>query len=102
VCSSFHLSHAILILCFLYPPPKKGAYDRAVERYLEAARKLVADPALRAGCGSKALAKAATFSNATVQQRMVDNYHEAFAAQVSLSVCVALVVLVLFLVFLLT
>lgn len=53
-----------------------------MERYLEAARKLVADPALRASCGAKALAKAATFSNATVQQRMVDNYHEAFAAQV--------------------
>ena len=48
----------------------------------------MADPALRASCGAKALAKAATFSNATVQQRMVDNYHEAFAAQVSVVVVV--------------
>ena len=41
------------------------------------------DDQMRLTMGQAALAKATTYSNRAVQQRMIDNYHAAYATQVS-------------------
>lgn len=58
-------------------PDSKTEYEACLLRYVDATRKLVLDKNLRHTMACSARKKAETFSNRLVQQRMIDNYHDA-------------------------
>lgn len=59
-------------------PNDREMYEACMQRYLDATRRLCAEPELRLKCAANALRKAETYSNHMVQQRMIDNYYRAY------------------------
>jgi hypothetical protein len=64
-------------------PNDREMYEACMQRYLDATRRLCAEPGLRAKCAANALRKAESYSNRMVQQRMIDNYYYAYETQVT-------------------
>lgn len=60
-------------------PSDEAQKEACTVRYLEATRSIVMDAELRFKFGRSARAKAETYSNRMVQQRMIDNYHHAIS-----------------------